>query len=391
VLTAVRARLSCGALLAAPAIVAAFAATDAPWFWTLCVLQVVPNAFDLKNLLDAAGRAGAEVVLETAASLLHFVSVVLWLLAGGQDLTVLAGITLATRCVYAAGALPAIAALPHGDEPAARAGLLHRGFSVSLGQTAHALMAAGDVWLVAVLFGETGAGLYATAQRLAASALLPSAQLARLLLPHLLRAAAAGSPQRTTATALRATLFATLPMVAGGAVVAPHLCALFGDEFVFAAPALRLVLLGACLQHLGWQCSHALLAAGRDRAFAASLWWPAVLHALLLGTFAGSGDAAAAALAMLLAQGTYLAAGLWLLRGAVSPAGVRPWLAPLGVATATAAAAAAPALWLDGHALLAAQLAAGGGAFTGGLWLTELRGRLRRLGDGLAAASGFRG
>jgi hypothetical protein len=36
------------------------------------------------------------------------------------------------------------------------------------------------------------------------------------------------------------------------------------------------------------------------------------------------------------------------------------------------------------------QLAAGGCACALGLWLVEFRGRIGRVGDGLAAASGFR-
>lgn len=351
---------------------------------------MLPAAFDLKNLLDASGRSGAEVALETSASLLQFVLVIGWLAAGGHDLTVLAGITLASRCVYAAGALPAIRALPHTGEAVSLENVFRRSLAVSLGQTAHELMTAGDVWLVAVLFGQATAGLYAVAVRIAAAALLPSAQVARLLLPHLLRATAAGSPARTVATALRATSFATLPMVAGGAVVAEPLCALFGADFVFAAPALRLVLLAACLQHLGWQCSHALFAAGRDAAYAAGLLGPAVLHALLLGTFAGGGDAASASLAMLGAQIAYLIAGLWLMRGALATSG-RLWLGPLAVATATGLCAVVPALWLAGPVALAVQLTAGACGLLASLWLVELRGRWRRIGDGLAAASGFRG
>lgn len=222
------------------------------------------------------------------------------------------------------------------------------------------------------------------------AALLPSAQLARLLLPHLLRATASGDPARTVRTALRATAFATLPMVAGGIVTADGLCSLFGDGFLPAATALRLLLLAGCLQHFGWQCSHALFAAGRDAAFAAGLWWPAMVHALLLLAFAGMGDAASGALAMLLAQLAYLLVGLSLLRRSLAGAGANLWFGPAAVAMATAAAAALPAAVFDGRLALVLQLLAGGFAFAASLWLVELRGRCRSVGDGLAAASGLR-
>ncbi|MBM4063012.1 MAG: hypothetical protein FJ265_18240 [Planctomycetes bacterium] len=390
---AVRARLWLGGLLGAPAIAVAFATAAEPWFWLLCVLQVLPAAFDLKNLLDASGRTGAEVVLETTAAALQLLLVLLWLGLGlgGSGLAPLAAIALGCRCVYALGAVAAIARLPAGAPAKPLRGLPGRSLAVSLGQTAHELMAAADVWLVALLFGHGSAGLYAVAARLANAALLPSAQLARLLLPHLLRAAAAGDPLRTVRTALRATAFVTLPVLAGGAVVATPLCALFGEGFAEAAPALRLLLLAGCLLHLGWQCSHALFAAGRDRAYAAGLWWPAVVQALLLGAFAGQGDAGMAAFASLLAQTGYLFAGLWLVRRVFAGVDGWPWLGPFAVAAATAAAAALPAAAGDGKLVLGLQLLAGAGAFVFSLWGVELRGRARRLGDGLAEASGLGG
>lgn len=388
--TAVGARLRGGVALLAPALAAVFALADDPWFWALCLLQVLPAAFDLKNLLDASGRTGREVLLETGTAALQFALVGGWLAAGGHDLLPLAAIALACRCLYAAGAVPAIARLPHTAATAGPAAL--RGsFAVSLGQTAHELMAAGDVWLVARLFGPEAAGLYAVAARLATAALVPSGQLARLLLPHLLRASAAGDPRRTARTALRATAFATLPMVGGGLVVAEPLCALFGPGFAAAAPALRLVLLAGCLQHLGWQCSHALFAAGRDRAYAAGLWWPALLHALLLGAFAARPDAGTAALAVLLAQAAYLLNGLFGLRAILAADPGRLWTGPLVVAAATAAAAALPMALFGDRLALAAGLSTGAAGFLLSLWCVELRGRVRALGDGLASASGLHG
>ena len=387
---AVRARLLVGGTLLVPALGLAFATAAQPWFWTLCLLQVLPAAFDLKNLLDASGRTGREVGIETATAALQLLLVAGWLASGGDDLVPLAAIALGSRCLYAAGALRAIARLPRAAGPRPAGALPRPSLAVSLGQTAHELMATGDVWLVAQLFGQATAGLYATAVRLAAAALVPSAQLARLLLPHLLRATAAGDPRRTLHTALRSTAFATLPMLAGGAVVAAPLCGLCGAPFEAAAPALRLLLLAGCLQHLGWQCSHALFAAGRDVAYATGLLWPALLQALLLGAFAGFGDAAAAALAMLVAMTGYLAAGLWQLRPALEGTGVALWWSPLLAAAATAAATLLPGLWCTGRLALVLQLAAGAGAFAAMLWHFELRGRHRRFGDGLAAASGFR-
>jgi O-antigen/teichoic acid export membrane protein len=386
--TAVAARFRTGTALLAPALAIAFAVADEPWFYALCLLQVLPAAFDLKNLLDATGRTGREVAIETGTAALQFALVGAWLAAGGRDLLPLAAIALGCRSLYAAFAVPAIARLPR-DPAIAPTTALRGSLPVSLGQTAHELLAAGDVWLVARLFDPETAGLYALAGRLATAALVPSGQLARLLLPHLLRATAAGDPQRTARTALRATAFATLPMVGGGLVVAEPLCALFGPGFAAAAPALRLVLLAGCLQHLGWQCSHALFAAGRDRAYAAGLWWPAVLHALLLGAFAAQPDAGSAALAMLLAQAAYLGNGLFGLRTTFASAPGQLWLRPLFVGAATAAAAAVPLALLDTKLALGAALTTGGLGFLLSLWCVELRGRVRGLGDGLASASGF--
>jgi O-antigen/teichoic acid export membrane protein len=402
VLRAVRVRLGLGALLAAAAVTIATAGGDLPWFWTLCALQVLPAAFDLKHLLDATGRTRAEVGLETGAAALQLLLTLLWLAADSHDLAPLAGIALASRCVYALGAVPAIANLPHrvATATAPHGSAATGGILVSLGQTAHELMAAADVWLVAACFSDRAAGIYAVAVRLAGAALLPSTQLARLLLPHLLRAGRDGDPARTVTTAWRATLLATLPMWGGGIAVAAPLCRLPGAEFEAAGTTLVVVLLASCLQHLGWQCSHALLAGRRDRAFGIGLLAPACLHAVALfgvgratrGVIDDSHQAPLfAGLVLLLAQGAYVQIGL---RAVHRRLGVRPALplvVPLVAAAATGGAATLPSLWLDGHALLPAQLAAGGAAYLVVVWWAELRGRWQRVGDGLCAASGFRG
>jgi hypothetical protein len=67
-------------------------------------------------------------------------------------------------------------------------------------------------------------------------------------------------------------------MLAGGTLAPQALASLNGPAFAAAAPALALLLLAGCLQHLGWQCSHALLAMRRDTAYAHSLGWPAWLQ-----------------------------------------------------------------------------------------------------------------
>ena len=385
---AVRQRLVFGLLLAVPTAIAVFTWSSRPWFFTVCLLQVVPAAFDLKSLLDASGRTAAEVVLETTAAVLQLSLVLIWYLAGGNDLVVLAGIALACRAVYASGAILAIARLPRRPSRLHTADLARRSVGVTLGQTAHEVMAAADVWLVALLLGDATAGLYAVAVRVALAAMVPSAQLARLLLPHLLRSVAAGDPARTARTALRATALATLPLVAGGAIVAEPLCAIFGPEFVHAADALRLVLLALALQHLGWQASHSLFASRRDTAYAGGLLWPALLHAGLLGLLAGRSAPVEAAAAMLCAHTLYLGLGLAMQPGLLRqlPRAVAPALLvalATGLATAGAGLAAPPAL------SLVVQLAAGATTFTAALWLVELRGRIDRIGDGLAAASGL--
>ncbi|MCB9879920.1 MAG: hypothetical protein H6835_20200, partial [Planctomycetes bacterium] len=277
---AVRVRLALGLALTALATAIAFATAAEPWFWLLWTLHTAPAAFDLKNLIDAAGRTGREVLIETLAATLQLLAFAVWWLSGDGSLVTLAAISLGCRVVYALGAATTIRRLPDREAPELR------GFGwqpAGLGQTAHELMAIGDVALVAFACGDRAAGFYAIAARLALAALLPSTQLARLLLPHLLHAARSGDSDRTLRTALRATAWVTLPFAAGGALVAPMLCAVSGDEFRDAAAALRLLLLAGCLQHLGWQLSHALLADGRDRAYAHGLGWPALLQAAALG------------------------------------------------------------------------------------------------------------
>ncbi|MEO6595217.1 MAG: hypothetical protein ABIP94_10740 [Planctomycetota bacterium] len=406
VLTAVRMRLGVGTALAAAATGLAWTTAADPWFWTVCALQVLPSAFDLKNLLDAAGRTRAEVALEVGAAAGQLVFVLLWLAAGGSDLTVLAAIALGSRCLYAIGAVAAIARLPGNEPDRAQPALAQRELvlprlgdriGIALAHSAHEAMATGDVWLVAACFGDGTAGLYAVAARFATAALLPSAQLARLLLPHMLHASSVGDPSRTFGTAWRATLLATLPMCAGGVAVAGPLCGLSGPEFTAAGPALVLLLFAGCLQHIGWQCSHALLASRRDAAYARSMLWPAVMHACLLGGSAAwfasahaSQNARLAAACAALAHAVYALAG-WRSahRGSQTAAPAR-LTGVVAVTAATGLFAALPRACCDGALLLPMQLLAGGLAFGFGLWFIELRGRLRQIGDGLVSASGFR-
>jgi O-antigen/teichoic acid export membrane protein len=397
-LAAVRVRLLAGALLTAIGAGIAALTSDEPWFWTLCLLQVLPAAFDLKSLLDAAGRTRAEVLLETGTALLHLLLVVIWLSVGHQGLVGLAAIGLGSRCVYALLALPTIGRLPAGSLPVAAAPRLRVGIGVAVAQGLHEILTAGDIWFVALCFGDGAAGYYAVATRFAGAALLPSTQLARLLLPHLLHAGAAGDAGRTLRTASRATLLVTVPVLAGGAAVAERLCTLPGAAFAAAAPTLVLALLSGCLQHSGWQQSHALLAAGRDRAYAVGLAWPALLHAALLllgGMLATTTTLAAPDAALLAGAVAVLANAAYFLGGAASVRTLWPDHGlPIGgavrVAIATGLLAAAPTLWCAGPLVLPLQLAAGGLAFVAGIWCLELRGRLHRWGDGLAQASGFR-
>ncbi|MBL8753677.1 MAG: hypothetical protein JNK15_10280 [Planctomycetes bacterium] len=385
---AVRLRLLFGGLGLAAVAGVAYATSPQPWFWVLSGALALPAAFDLKQLADAAGRGRGEVALETGIGVLQLGAVLAWWSHGQGDVATLAAIALGCRSLYALRAWATIRTLPATRTAAP----LPRRPLLLLGQTAHEVLALGDVWLVSLLLGEAAAGFYAFAQRFAGAALVPSTQLARLLLPHLLHATMNGDPARTLGTALRATALATWPMLAGGVVAADALCAFACAGFAPAAPILRLLLLAGSLQHLGWQCSHALLAQHRDRAYAHGLLWPAVAHAALLLVVAciavpAPAGAGLAALAAVVACAGYLLTGLRLLPRIDLGLAL---LAPLGVAAATGLAAAAGNALVPGPFGLGVQLAAGGIAFAAGVWTVELRGRWRRLGDGLVQASGFR-
>jgi len=390
-LTAVRRRLLTGLALALPAGALAFARASDPWFWCWSLLLVLPAAFDMKQLLDTSGRTRREVHIESAVALLQLCGILGWFLHDAHRPDVLAAIVFGCRCLYALGAIGAILALPETGPARTH---VPRDLRVASAHTVHELLTIGDVWIVALVLGDAAAGLYATGVRFAAAALMPSAQLARLLLPHLLHAGADGDAARTLATALRATLLITLPMLAGGALAAPALAGLNGPAFVAAAPALALLLLAGCLQHLGWQCSHALLAMRRDTAYAHSLGWPAWLQfanlaslSLLLPPDPALGATLAAAGAAL-AQGVYamtclgLTRPLWRVRDDL-------WWNPVRLCLLTGVATAAPLCLEAGPLRLPMQLGAGALAFGYGLWRLELRGRWTRLGDGLATASGY--
>jgi O-antigen/teichoic acid export membrane protein len=391
---AVRRRFAIGVGLVVGAGALASATAAEPWFWWLCVLQTLPAACDQKPALDAGGQTRADVGFESAAALVQLGATAALALGEVTAPAAYAAVALGARCLHALGMARAILRLP-GQRIVLDADAKGYG-SLAVGQIGHELLALGDVWLVALALGDAAAGLYGLGSRFAAAALVPSMQLARLLLPHHLHAAGSGDGGRTLTTALRATALATWPLAAGGAIVADGLCALSGEPFAAAAPTLRLLLLAGCAQHLGWQFSLALLANHRDAAYGHAFGWPAVAHASALallplaGPFAAEPGATAAAAIALCAQTSYALGAAALLRP-------RAWLragdlrdtALVGAATAAAAGlAAAPAA--AGAATLPLQLLAGGAGFAGALWLVEFRGRLGRLGDGLAAASSLR-
>lgn len=387
---AVRARLLLGGALTAVAVAVAVLTSDAAWFWSLAAALALPAAFDLKGLLDAVARTRSEVALESVAALLHLALVLVWARAGGDDLAALAGIHLLSRCVYATGALHALSRLPAGERVPLWS-LIRCSGRVSLAQTVNECATAADVWLVGLVAGPGAAGLYAVAQRIAGAAALPSAQVARLLLPHFNRAAGSGDPPRTAATALRATAWTTLPLLGGGLMVAEPLCALFGPGFAAAGPALRLWLLAVTAQHLGWQCSHALFALDHDRAYARTLLLPAVLHLGMVAPLAGAAGAAGAAASVVLAQVVYFAITLRLLRARFGRWPIAGWTAPL-LATLVTCCGAAAAGFAGGTWLPPLPALLGGAAAFGlALWGLELRGRWRDVGRGLSRASGFGG
>lgn len=388
---AVYMRLLIGLMLAIVAMAIGFITSVRPWFWLLCAMHVVPAAFDLKNLVDAAGRTRSEVLLDSAAAVLQLGLISAWALFDYQHLEVLAGISLACRSLYAIGAIMQIRRLPLEEQPEQQPLAVT---AVGAGQTAHELLAIGDVALLALVCGDAAAGYYAVAIRFAAAALLPSTQLARLLLPHLLHADQKGDSSKTFATAMRATLWLTAPICAGGLVVADQLCALSGPEFAMSGHVLRLLLFAGICQHVGWQCSHSLLAQKRDLSYANGLGWPAVLHATALFALVAVPNLDAAMLATLaataaaVAQGIYLTSGLSALH--VSPTFLRALAGPTIAALATAACAAAPVTWAEPAWQLPLRIAFGATGFAATLWLLELRGRLTQVGDGLATASGFK-
>lgn len=387
---AVYMRLLIGLMLAILATAIGFVTSVRPWFWLLCALHVVPAAFDLKNLVDAAGRTKSEVLLDSCAAVLQLLLIGIWALVDDQHLEVLAGISLACRCVYATGAVLQIRRLPLEVAPTEQPlGIT----GVGAGQTAHELLAIGDIALIALMCGDTAAGYYAVAVRFAAAALLPSTQLARLLLPHLLHAEEKGDRDKTFGTAMRATLWLTAPICAGGLVVADALCALSGEEFAMSGHVLRLLLFAGICQHVGWQCSHSLLASHRDRAYAHGLGWPAALQAcVLLGLFFVA-DLEAAMLATLAATAAATAQAIYLVNGlsslAVSVTFLRSLGGPVLAALATAGAASLPVDWASPAWQLPARICLGAAGYAVVLWLLELRGRVGQVGDGLATASGF--
>ncbi|MFO1078625.1 MAG: oligosaccharide flippase family protein [Planctomycetota bacterium] len=381
---AVRLRLLLTLLLLPLPLAACWALADDPWPWCTGALLAVPLAWDQKGLLDAAARTSREVAQDVAATAVHAGGTLLLCAVGLTDLTALLLVQLAGRVVYAIGAGFAMRGLPGFAAPPAARAILPHAFVPTVTQTLAGLAQNGDVWLVRWFGGEAAAGLYAVALRVATTAALPAAQLARLLQPHNDRAAATPAAAGTAARSLRASAFAILPLAAGGAVVAEPLCALFGAEFTAAAPALRTLLAATAVQQFGWIQAQVLFAHARIRAWAVSLWTGTAVQVTAIALLTPPFGAAGAAAGALLGYGVHLAAATTAVNRRLAVAMLEALRPAVAIAAATAAAAllAAPL-----H--LVVQLAAGAVAFAVGLYVVELRHTWRRFGRGLSDASGF--
>lgn len=373
--------------------IAAFAFSATPWFWIVSASACLPAALDLKQLGDVVARTRTEVRLESASSAIYLGCTGLWLASGGTDLTSLAGIQLASRLCYALGAAWAVRKLPDsGTAPTARE-LLQRSRSLAPAQVIGELTVGLDVCIIGLLGGDAVSGLYAIASRIAGAAGMPTVQLTRVFFAHQVHAAARGDSVRATRVALRATALVLLPMLAGGIVLASDLCRLFGESFAPAADALCWLLLAITAQHLGWQAHQALLALGRDLAYARVLWLPSLVHAAALLLLTPSFGATGAALATAIAQLSFVSAALTMLgRSTVMPL---TWLrgpALLACATGAMAAISASAAGPVQTPLIAIAipLLAGGTMFGVGIWFLEWRKRWHKIGSGLVEASGFR-
>jgi O-antigen/teichoic acid export membrane protein len=272
--------------------------------------------------------------------------------------------------------------------------LLRQGSVLGVAQLGNELVFASDVVLLRALIGREAAALYAVAQRVALAAETPVRVLGRLLQPHLLHAARHGDTPATLARAVRASAHLILPIAAGGWVVAETLLGqLFGGSYAAAGWTLRWLLATSVLLGAASVYGNLLVARGEIRAYLACLGLlfagKLTLTLCWIGPHAAAGAAAASFLSMALASMLTLV----MLRRRLAFALAGPWGRPLAHAALVALAAWLPAALLPGggSVTLAVQLAGGGIAFALGLQAFAMRGRWRRLGDGLQRSSGFSG
>jgi O-antigen/teichoic acid export membrane protein len=390
--SAVGARLLRSAWLLLATCVAAFVWSNTPWFWIVSAAACLPAALDLKQLGDVVARTRGEVRIETASSWFYLAGTGVWIASGGRDVTVLALLYLLSRTCYAVFATRTILALPTGATAPTARELLRRSRSLAPAQVLGELTIGLDVCLVGLLGGDAVSGLYAIGSRIAGAAGMPTAQLTRIFFAHQVHAAARGDSVRASRVALRATALVLLPMLAGGVVLAPRLCGLFGVQFVAAADALRWLLLAVAAQHCAWQAHQALLAHGRDVAYGRVLWLPSLVHASALALLTPACGATGAAFATALSQLCFLGMALLLLgRATVLPL---TWLrGPIALAGATGIATAALEALSNGNQgaiSLALSLSAGGITFAAGIWHLEWRKRWHKIGAGLVEASRYR-
>lgn len=125
-----------------------------------------------------------------------------------------------------------------------------------------------DQLMLGLMRSDQEVGWYGAGFRLVTAAMIPSQIILQAFMPSLSAALGDSEAMRARARGFAITLVTVgLPLMATGALLAPNLILLFGDQFAPAAPALALLMLNVGIAYVHLTFGRALIAWDRERLY----------------------------------------------------------------------------------------------------------------------------
>ena len=236
---------------------------------TIFAASALPLSVDIQSALDATRRFPAEALLRLLRTLVFAVPlVVISLLHESLDVTTVAAAFLVAAVAYVAGGFMALPpATPTQPFPARS--LLRQARAVMWAAVMMQALDSTGLFLLERISGDHEVGLFGVAQRFHVVALLVPTAAGRVLYPALCRAFQAGRGESVAEDQIRVMTFLVVPPCILGILLSGTALSLFPAAFAASEPSLWILLVAAMTSGPCSVLATSLIAAGRNRAFAA--------------------------------------------------------------------------------------------------------------------------